>query len=349
MKLNNTVNTIIKHGAVQGAWNNLKFNTGDAIGSAIKTYRWHIGGKGEVSYVSQCAYKSILVHAAKQLFYSTYENELKNILPRYDRLLANTHLKKIRDTQASNRQKLIERGNEITREYGKLTFPDTEDVYIAKNKYGEAISDALILSYAGDKPITYLFNRQVSVMDSVDAQKITTKTVFCVDLVPTVKVSSTKNVVFTTVQGRDYSRKELISGGDLQYSVSGNIVSDYEGVYPIEEVKRFVSIMQRGDIISVNHLTFGMLGVDKIVIKDFSLDTPTFKNIQPYSFTCVAVEPDEAMELKNTTPIATSQIVVSPTPTWISTILEDKRVKAGLDYVTKKTGLAKYIEPDQSI
>ena len=39
-----------------------------------------------------------------------------------------------------------------------------------------------------------------------------------VDLGPQVQLSSKNNIVLTTVQGRDYTRKEFISGGDLEFS-----------------------------------------------------------------------------------------------------------------------------------
>ena len=53
-----------------------------------------------------------------------------------------------------------------------------------------------------------------------------------VDLGPQVQLSSKNNIVLTTVQGRDYTRKEFISGGDLEFTINGRITSKYPDVYP---------------------------------------------------------------------------------------------------------------------
>lgn len=53
-----------------------------------------------------------------------------------------------------------------------------------------------------------------------------------IDLQPMVQVSSKNNIVMTQVQGRDFTRKEFISGGDLEVSINGKITSKYPDVYP---------------------------------------------------------------------------------------------------------------------
>lgn len=42
-----------------------------------------------------------------------------------------------------------------------------------------------------------------------------------VDLGPQVQVASRNNILLTQVQGRDYTRKEFISGGDLEITING--------------------------------------------------------------------------------------------------------------------------------
>ena len=56
---------------------------------------------------------------------------------------------------------------------------------------------------------------------------------FC-DLGATVSSQSSNNLILTKVQGRDYSRKELVSGGDINFTVTGKIVSNYPDIYPYE-------------------------------------------------------------------------------------------------------------------
>ncbi len=230
---------------------------------------------------------------------------------------------------------------------------------IAKTKYGTPVPESLILSYdlpATEPPIeikdTYIHGREstrYSLKKKSTLEKIwnpgneievdraeigelsySTRTVFHIDLTPKVTMSSAKNVVLTQVQGRDFTRKELVSGGDLTYNVNGTIVSDEEGVYPAEAVKRFVKIMQYNGIVNVNYITFGLLGVTKIIIKDFSLGTPEYKNIQPYSFSCVAVEPDEAIQiLGDTISKINQEITESQWDTWYKAILDNKRAQLG--------------------
>ncbi|MCS2442507.1 DUF6046 domain-containing protein [Bacteroides uniformis] len=61
-----------------------------------------------------------------------------------------------------------------------------------------------------------------------------------VDLGPQVQVSSRNNILLTRVQGRDYTRKEYISGGDLEITINGKITSKYPDVYPEAEVSKFI-------------------------------------------------------------------------------------------------------------
>ena len=65
-----------------------------------------------------------------------------------------------------------------------------------------------------------------------------------VDLGPQVQVSSRNNILLTRVQGRDYTRKEYISGGDLEITINGKITSKYPDVYPEAEVSKFIRLVQ---------------------------------------------------------------------------------------------------------
>ena len=118
------------------------------------------------------------------------------------------------------------------------------------------------------------------------------------DLGAIVQAQSSNNLVLTKVQGRDYSRKELISGGDINFTVTGKIVSNYPDVYPYAEVSKFITLMQHKGVIQVFNLMFQQFNVTQILIKDFNMgQNEGFKNVQPYSFTCVAVEPDDAVNV----------------------------------------------------
>lgn len=119
-----------------------------------------------------------------------------------------------------------------------------------------------------------------------------------VDLQPEVQVSSKNNVVLTTVQGRDYTRKELISGGDLEITVNGKITSKYPDVYPEAEVSKFLKLMQFRGVLNCENTILRQFNITQLIILSYSIGTSDCRNIQPYSISCVAVEPSEAIEVK---------------------------------------------------
>lgn len=332
-------------------WSNLVFNTGQATTQFVNSLNWRYKKtQGDIEFVSQSAYKSVLVHVAKQLAMSTLEGELNSLLPRYEKYARDKMRDAMRVQQDENRKVLITNGKKSTEGFGFIICEGGHRL-IAKTKYGTPVPEALILSFDDEVSTHYedvLWDensvesytiKKKSTLEKLwnpgneiehvnqnhKADPFDTKTVFHIDLVPKVSMSSTKNVVLTQVQGRDFTRKELVSGGDMTYTINGSIVSDDEGVYPTEAVKRFIKIMQYNGIVNVNYITFGLLGVTRIIIKDFSLGTPEYKNIQPYSFTCVAVEPDDAIILNQDT-IATinKDLAESKWDTWYKAILDNK-------------------------
>lgn len=148
---------------------------------------------------------------------------------------------------------------------------------------GNKVPEALFLYYKGEQDI--------QVRDNQGVDRIT-KYVCFIDTAPEISMGTTKNLLMTPVQGRDYSRKELISGGDLKFSISGNVVSHIPDMYPENDVKKLINIAEYGGIVEVNNMIFDQFNVNKILINDFQLGKQQYKNIQPYTLSCVAVEPD---------------------------------------------------------
>jgi len=120
---------------------------------------------------------------------------------------------------------------------------------------------------------------------------------FC-DLQPEVQVSSKNNVVLTRVQGRDYTRKEFVSGGDIEISVSGKITSKYPDVYPEAEVSKFLKLMQYKGVIECDNTILRQFGVNSLIVLGYAFGSSGCRNVQPYTMTCVAVEPSEAVEVR---------------------------------------------------
>lgn len=119
-----------------------------------------------------------------------------------------------------------------------------------------------------------------------------------IDLQPMVQVSSKNNIVLTTVQGRDYSRKEFVSGGDLEITINGKITSKYPDVYPESEVCKFLKLMQFKGVIDCDNTILRQFKISKLIVLNYSFQSSEYKNIQPYTLSCVAVEPSEAVEVK---------------------------------------------------
>lgn len=305
-------------------WGNVKFNAGKAAANAASSVSWaytHSPAQ-EVIYRNNRAYKSVLVHVAKQLAMSEIEGQINKLFPKYQRYLEKTLRKTVLEQQKSNQVQLIRNRESQMKEWGRITA-DGGHTIIAKDKYGNAVPESLMLFYDGDTDI--LVEDVKIVGDKQVKDSYTTKTICFIDINPDVAIQSSKNIVMTTVQGRDYTRKELVSGGDLNFTVTGEIVSNEEGVYPENDVKKFIKIMQYGGVVNVNHFQFKQFNVDKIIIKDFNMQNQEFKNIQPYTFTCVAVEPDEDVVVKSDTiAVINREIEVSPMSKWYKLILNNK-------------------------
>lgn len=305
-------------------WGNVKFNAGKAAANAASSVSWaytHSPAQ-EVIYRNNRAYKSVLVHVAKQLAMSEIEGQINKLFPKYQRYLEKTLRKTVLEQQKSNQVQLIKNRETQMEEWGRISVQGGHTI-IAKDKYGNAVPESLMLFYDGDTDI--LVEDVKIVGDKQVKDSYTTKTICFIDINPDVAIQSSKNIVMTTVQGRDYTRKELVSGGDLNFTVTGEIVSNEEGVYPENDVKKFIQIMQYGGVVNVSHFQFKQFNVDKIIIKDFNMQNQEFKNIQPYTFTCVAVEPDEDVVVKSDTiAVINREIEVSPMSKWYKLILNNK-------------------------
>lgn len=305
--------------------------------------RYRKSRDGVLVYKSHAAYKSVFEFIARQTALQYAEMTLNSLWPKYIRSVEAKQREYVLRQQDANRVSLIRMGQAIDLGLGVVQATDGGFTYVAKDKYGAKVPDALMVYYDVDAPVSvtdianqYSLSERREMKASGDQwadnhlyrTEGKTKTICFIDLAPEVTLSSTKNLVLTNVQGRDYSRKELVAGGDLKFSVSGNIVYDEPGIYPENDVKKFIQMMEYNGIIHVNHRMFRQFGVASIIVQDFNLGKPDFKNMQPYSFNCVAVEPDEAVVItQDTIGTINHDIAVSPVDSWMSIVLGKKRVE----------------------
>ena len=310
-------------------WSGLKIGYNkvysDRMIGALSTLdlRYRKSKDGILVYKSHAAYKSVFEFIARQTALQYAERTINGLWPKYKKSIEDKLRQTVLAQQEANRIQLITMGAQIDAGLGVVRTTEGNYSYVAQDKYGTKISDALMVYYDVDKPVV--------ITDKINTQNISTKTVCFIDLAPEVTLSSSKNLVLTNVQGRDYSRKELVAGGDLKFSISGNIVYDEPDIYPENDVKKFIQMMEYNGIIHVNHRMFRQFGVTSIIVQDFNLGKPDFKNMQPYSFNCVAVEPDDAVVItQDTIGTINHDIAVSPLDGWYKLILDKKSLSGQL-------------------
>ena len=189
-----------------------------------------------------------------------------------------------------------------------------DNAVLALDIYGNLCTDAIMLGIPLKTPITVTqrtINPDPSQLPSMQNYSFQSDTLVWYDTVALISVDSDKNLILTRVQGRDYSRKELVSNGDINISVSGTICSNYPDVYPEEEVQKFIQVMQYKGVVEVNNQILDQYGINKIVIKSYNL-TPRegYKSTQQYSFSAVGIQPDkETMVKADTITIINQEIV----------------------------------------
>lgn len=265
------------------------------------------GDDSPITYKNTHAYKSVLVYRAQRMAVQAASQVVTNALESGLNKLKSTLKSKLKLTE-NNTTSVSESSTynvvqdtfptDDSLHYGrKLMYEEKGSTSVVHTFYprainGKAVYESLILSYETEEPYTFY--------DRMDDTTYKTSTVLFYDLAPQIDVQSEKNVVLTKVQGRDYSRKELVAGGDMSFTVSGVMVDKKRGNYPAEQVKYFLDVMKYGGILSVNNILFNNYGVYKVLITGFSMQQPEGKNMQPYSFSCVAVESTSNEELYDT-------------------------------------------------
>lgn len=107
-----------------------------------------------------------------------------------------------------------------------------------------------------------------------------------------LSISMSKNIVTTTLQGRDGTVKEYISDGDYNISIKGVIDSGNMFVYPEKLVKQLKDICDVKDNVEILSPFVEMLGITEAVITSYSFNqVPAGYNVQPYEITLLSDVP----------------------------------------------------------
>lgn len=309
-------------------WSNvtytLKSAVGDISAAAINGFvRRNLSDRsGEISYNTRKGYKNVVAFTAKREVMAEAMQAITSIVPNQLRRIDEIAKKKVEAQQTAIYEQIISDGEVVDLPYGYIKTKEGKYIY-ATSPYGEKVADALMLYYDSDKQI--LHQQKTIGSNKVSDESFYTSTICHIDLNAKVSVQSENNLVLTQVQGRDFTRKERVSGGDFVFQVNGEINSNEQGVYPAQLVKKFTQIMQYNGIINVNYILFNNINVNRILIKGWGLGVPECKNIQPYTFTCVAVEQDEEVTItSDTINVIDYSVLTSNTDSLYKLVLQDK-------------------------
>jgi hypothetical protein len=91
-----------------------------------------------------------------------------------------------------------------------------------------------------------------------------------------------------------------VGNGDVKFSVTGKMCSGVPGVYPEQEVQKFIQIMNFKGVVHCNHFILSLLGIDKFVVTSWNLSPRQGfgDNTQDYSFSGVGVMPDKEVKVE---------------------------------------------------
>ena len=280
--INIGVNTLLSGGIIgSGSAENYVSDTARrALGMGLSQFT-----DGQVQYFSKDRQilKRALVQTTSQLAYGMLRS-YPRYLKYWEQKERDKYLQTMSQTSIANK----------TRQYYRLI---SEQQAVAKKKnYSDTVAGNIVPDY-----LELSISAEGMYFDT-GTNKIETNSkyglVTFADLQPQVQVSSKNNIVLTTVQGRDYTRKEFISGGDLEVNISGKITSKYPDVYPEAEVSKFLKLMQYKGVIECDNTILRQFRIEKLIVLNYSFPASDCRNIQPYTLSCVAVEPSEAVELK---------------------------------------------------
>lgn len=210
----------------------------------------------------------------------------------------------------------LEKQNEEQAKYGMMEL-DEGTIY-ALDDWGGICPDALMLAVELDpeKKITYcqIFPEYSTVEDPNKKgvykeetphsilNQVVTNTLVWYDTTAIITINSDKNLITTKVQGRDYSRKELVSNGDIKFNVSGQITSGRPDIYPTQEMQKFYQMMRYKGVIKINNEVLDSLGITHIVIESFNVSCKEgYKAVQNYTFSAIGLQPEEEKEITEDT------------------------------------------------
>jgi homoserine acetyltransferase len=107
-----------------------------------------------------------------------------------------------------------------------------------------------------------------------------------------ITVRNAKNIIRTTLQGRDGTVKEYISDGDYMITIEGRIYGKGMNNYPQEEVQNLIRICKAPQAINITSTFLKMFDVEDLVIEDRTIQQlEGIRNYQSFTLQCSSDKP----------------------------------------------------------
>lgn len=118
-----------------------------------------------------------------------------------------------------------------------------------------------------------------------------------IDLV-LMTVNNQKNIVKTTLQGRNGTVKEYISDGDFSVKIEGKLFGDGAMNYPEGDVQKLIAVCLAPQAIQVNSDYLKLFDISNLVVETYDFpQTEGVRNYQEFTLNCVSDK--ELILLKN--------------------------------------------------
>lgn len=211
-------------------------------------------------------------------------------------------------------EQVYKENKEDSEKYGKFLVNNKTNTVYALDDWGNVCCDALMLGVEVENPVTVFQqmrsvelernkNGRFNIAESkLSVGEFESDHLVWYDTTALITINSDKNLVISRVQGRDCSRKELVSNGDIKFSVTGQITSGKPDVYPAKEIQKFTKVMQYKGIVKVNNEVLDQFGITHILITDFNITSKEgYKSLQNYTFNAIGLQPEKEIEINEDT------------------------------------------------
>lgn len=193
------------------------------------------------------------------------------------------------------------------KKYGVMPVNNGGDYVVATDFTGHWVPDAVMLGVPADPEI--LIDQRNIYMDPFTNERsqntINSDTIVWWDVTGLITIQNDRKLILTTVSGRDYTRKELFGNGDVTFTISGRMNSNLPDVYPENEVRKFIKIMQYKGPVKIVSQMLDQYNITKCVINGYSLPQKEgYRNLQEYTINCVGIQPVEDVVVNTDTIIA---------------------------------------------